>query len=158
MYCKRSNMYRILILFLIFGNVISYNIMLYEMKIQAVGHNNLKISFRIRHQIDHLTGHFSAHHRDCPNGQCGSITTGKPSKENDQGKQITIPLHHSLSPCKSYNRIEVRARIWNGGQNTNSASWKAKSCPHLTTTSTTTTTTTITTSTQPHQGNISGTH
>ena len=157
MYCNRCNMYRILILFLVFGNVISYNIDLYEMKIQAVGHNNLKISFRIRHMIDHLTGHFSAHHRDCPNGQCGSINTG-PISKNDQGKQIAIQLRFHLSPCKSYDRIEVRAPLTTGAQVKNYANWKAISCPHLTTTTTTTTTTSTASSPQPHQDNISGTH
>ena len=141
-------MLKILFLLNVFHQAISYNINLYGMKIQAAGQNNLKISFHIRKEIDHLTGEFSAHHKDCPNGQCGSITTGKPSKENDQGKKFTIPLHHSLSRCKSYDRVEVRAAIWHGGQNKHSANWKA-SCPHLTTTTKTTTkgTTTQTTKT-----------
>ena len=156
-----NNMLKILFLLNVFHQAISYNINLYGMKIQAAGQNNLKISFHIRKEIDHLTGEFSAHHKDCPNGQCGSITTGKPSKENDQGKKFTIPLHHSLSRCKSYDRVEVRAAIWHGGQNKHSANWKA-SCPHLTTTSrttaTTTTATTTTTSPQRHQDNISGAH
>ena len=153
-----NNMLEILILLNVFHQAISHNINLYEMKISAVSHNNLRISFRVRKDIQHLTGHFSAHHRDCPSSQCGFINTGKLSKENDQGKQITIPLHPSLSPCKSYDRIEVRAPLTIGAQDKNYANWKAVSCPHLTTTTTTTTTTSTASSPQPHQDNISGTH
>ena len=58
MYHRRNSLNRILILLLIV-----YNLTSNEVKIQvAVGHNNLRISFRIRKEMELLIGHVSVHH------------------------------------------------------------------------------------------------
>ena len=149
-------MYRIVILLLIFDTAASrnishldggiqhrHNINFVETKLQAVGYNHLKIVFRVRKEIEHLNGHFSVHHKDCPSSNCGSTTMATPLS---QGQMITIQLA-SLSPCKSYPvGFEIRADMNNGGVRSikySQLNWKAISCPHLTTTTTTTTTTNL---------------
>ena len=153
----QRNMYRIVILFLIFDTAASgnishldggiqhrHNIDLYETKLQAVGFNHLKIVFRVKKEIEHLNGHFSVHHKDCPSSNCGSTKMKTPLS---QGQMITIQLA-SLTPCKSYPvGFETRADKNNGGVKSDKysqLSWKAISCPHLSTTTTPTTTATTT--------------
>ena len=139
-------MYRIFILLLIFDNpAASYNINIGRQTLQAEGHKHLKIVFAIWREIEYLSGHFSAHHKDCPSSNCGSTRMPLPIL---QYQKITIQLA-SLSPCKSYSTgFEIRAKKKSSRDAPkryfpSQLSWKAISCPHLTTP--TTAITTITT-------------
>ena len=144
-------MFRILLLVNIFQQARSVNIALTHINVRPVGCNSLKVTFRVKNEIDHLTGVFSA----CGGGKCGSASVGS----FDQNTVITIPL--DLSPCKSYSRIKITSELsGDKDDKKDTTSWKAKAfgncCTELATTAPTTTTKTSLEgedSTSPSSGN-----
>ena len=134
-------MLRLLLLLSIFQHARSVNIALYQLNVQAVGCNRLNVTFRVRNEIDFLSGVFFA---------CGGTTCSRRSfdKYRDQNKTITIPIN--LSPCKSYDRIEITSRFdGNKDDKKDYTRWRATAfgdcCPELTSEAPTTTTTATTT-------------
>ena len=134
-------MLRLLLLLNIFQQARSVNIALSNINVQPVGCDHLKVTFRVKNEIDHLNGDFKA----CSGGKCGSASVGNFNHYKDQNKPINIPI--DLSPCKSYSRIEIRSYFKdNRTPKKDSKSWQAKAfgncCPELTSKAPTTTTTT----------------
>ena len=151
-------MLKIFLLFNIIQHIKSYNINLYDVKLQALGPSNIQVSFRIKKEIQHLTGEFSVSHYTC-RGICGTLKYGHefPFKhERDQGKTFSITAR--LSPCKSYTGIKIRAEARNNVFNEVTTMWtpvwNPKICPHLKTTiSIITTPTTMTIESTPSSTN-----
>ena len=105
-------MLRILLLLCIIRDIKSYNIELYDVKLQAHGPSNIKVSLRIRKEIEHLNGYFSVRHNTCSGrGNCATAKYGNDfpfDKTQDQGKKITLITR--LSPCEAYSGIKIRAQ------------------------------------------------
>ena len=135
--CKQCthNMFRILFLVNIFQQTRSVNIALSQINVQAASCNQLKVTFKVKNEIDHLTGDFKA----CGGGTCGSASVGSINKQNTM---ITIPIN--ISPCKNYS-FQITSKLSGGKHDKrDTTSWQAKAfgncCPELTSKAPTTTT------------------
>ena len=98
---------------------------------QAVGCNSLKVTFRVKNEIEWLTGDFKA----CGGGTCRSVSVGSFDKGRDQNKMVAIPTIN-LSPCKSYS-FQITSKLrGDKGEKRDNANWQAKAfgncCPELT--------------------------
>ena len=138
-------MFKIILLVDIIQQIKSYDINLYNVNMQANGPSNIRVSFRIRKEIEHLTGEFSLRHKTCHTGICTTYTYNQHSdfpfdEKKDQDKEISFDSS-GLSPCKSYFGIKLRAEARNGVHDEVDTKWTAKwnpsICPDLTTTITT---------------------
>ena len=133
-------MLRLLLLLNICQQARSVNIVLNQINVQAVDCNRLKVTFRVKNEIDYLTGWFGA----CGGGKCSWVSVGSFDKDRDQNKMVTIPI--SVSPCKSYSFQITSTLSGNKGDKKDTTSWQAKAfgncCPELTSKAPTTTTTT----------------
>ena len=132
-------MLKIILLLNIIQHINSYNINLYDVNLRPHGPSNIHISFRIRNEIEHLTGEFTLRHKTCHGGVCSilSIPGEFPfDKKQDQGKKLSIMT--SLSPCKIYSEIKIRAEARNNVYNEATTHWtpvwNPSICPHITTT------------------------
>ena len=97
----------------------------------TTGCDRLKIGFQVKNDIEHLSGQFSVSHRG---KECGSVIKGPTLSQN---QKITVPC--SLSPCNSYEDIEIKAHFKDDREPMKiRTQWGAKSfgncCPHLATT------------------------
>ena len=98
-------MYLILIFLVNFQQTKSTELLMYEAKMQALDSESLRIRFRIGgNDIGSLNGQFSAHHKECPFGNCGSSSYQLPLFP---GQSISIEA--DLSPCTKPLVIEVRS-------------------------------------------------
>ena len=112
----------------------------------TTGCDRLKIGFQVKNEIEHLSGQFTVSHRG---KECGSVIKGPTLSQN---QKITISC--SLSPCNSYEDMEIKAHFKDNREPMKiRTQWGAKPfgncCPHLATTTpppptTATTTTTMT--------------
>ena len=134
-------MIEIILLLNIIQHIKSYNINLYDVNLRPHGPSNIYISFRIRNEIEHLTGEFTLRHKTCHGGVCSTLSIPGEfpfDKKQDQGKELNFMS--SFSPCKIYSEIKIRAETRNGGQNEATTQWtpvwNPSICPHLTTTAT----------------------
>ena len=128
-------MLRLLLLVNIFQHARSVNIALSNINVEAVGCNRLKVTFKVKNEIEWLTGDFKA----CGGGTCRSVSVG--SFDKDKNKMVTIPIN--LSPCKSYS-FQITSKLSGGKHDKrDTTSWQAKAvgncCPQLTSKAPTTT-------------------
>ena len=69
-------MLKIFLLLKIIRFVSCYDINLYDVKLQEKGPSNIQVSFRIKKEIEHLTGEFSMRHKTCHVGVCTTLSHG----------------------------------------------------------------------------------
>ena len=102
-------MFRILLLFHIFQSAKSnntslvhrYNIIVTKTTMEPTGCINIRLTFHVGKEVEHLNGQFSVYH----GGQgLGKANYKLPISQN---KEITVELR--LSPCQSYSNIEIRS-------------------------------------------------
>ena len=94
----------------------------------TTGCDRLKIGFQVKNEIEHLSGQFTVSHRG---KECGSVIKGPTLS---QSQKITVPC--SLSPCNSYEDIEIKAHFKDDREPMKiRTQWGAKPfgncCPHL---------------------------
>ena len=134
-------MFRILSLLLIFQRAKSYNtslvhrynIIVTKTTMEPTSCINMRLTFHVGKEVEHLNGQFSVYH----GGQGLGKANYKPPVSHN--KKITVELR--LSPCKSYSNIEIRSyHNKNGGFKKDTTSWTAKAfrdcCPDLAPTTT----------------------
>ena len=119
-----------------------------DKKVEPIDCNQLKVTFRVKNEIEHLNGRFSVYHEG---KRVGSTTQN--TQTLNQYKMITVHLDSRfISPCNSYNSLEIRSGFKDNREpRKDHTHWEAKAfddcCPHLTSMTTTTTTTTTSTTT-----------
>ena len=97
----------------------------------TTGCDRLKIGFQVKNEIEHLSGQFTVSHRG---KECGSVIKGPTLSQN---QKITISC--SLSPCNSYEDMEIKAHFKDNREPMKiRTQWGAKPfgncCTHLATT------------------------
>ena len=108
------------------------NIVVFSPTIEpTTGCDQLKIGFQVKNEIEHLSGQFSVSHRG---KECGSVIKGPTLSQN---QKIIAPC--SLSPCNSYEDIEIKAHFKDNREpmkirTQGRAKPLGNCCPHLTTT------------------------